>query len=443
MAKLLAVEQCSTGMRNSLLGCLRLKDEAVLLPQCHRSLDSNTFKNIVFRLDGEEPDVPTEIFNPDWFAGISAVQLKPGAIDKILENPEQRQHALRKMTESIVSEASDSSVVVGPSLEADELDRDQAEWVAGLDGPASCVGIYIAEHSCSPDSLKTGINRVHREAFLVCKAGGGVAASTFHSRLVESLKKGVSLESALESGSEPGPKGLRRVCQAASRNRGRILLQAAKALGIDHLMDSIGDSASMGKYRTAVVNFDIQCNTLRKIDGERTSIYQYTAATDALLSNGLATCSNVSDGMVFFFSSTGEVLKNLKNDAHSAIPFGSMRIKRTGDLMTEVSKAHTEAVNSASHAHVDANWLGSRFAWKSKRFQNVKSVSNPEPLSLWGSHQSESFISKFSRELGLANAQVVRLRPELVVLPGIEMGKLRSLLKHLENHQNILNGGDA
>ncbi len=432
MAKLLALDDCSVSLRNALLGCLRLQDEAVLLPQSARSIESNTFSNVVFKLDAVEADVPSEVFSPNWYTGLSAVRLKPGEADRLLGDREARREALRKLAAAIPSEAADPGVVVGPSLDADEFDRDQQEWTAGFDGPGACVGLYVAEHSCAPDSTRAGMNRVHREVFLVAKAGGGVAASTFHSRLCEGLKKGASLESVLERGTEPGPKALRRVSQAGARNRGRILLLAAEALGL-HMVDTIGDSASQGKYRTAVTTFDVNANTLRRVDTDRRPMWQYTAAVDAQSSQGLATCSNVADGFVFFFSSSGEVAINLRNDAHSTIPFASPRIRTSREFITEVTNEHKRALQSTEVAHADTDWLSERFCWKPKAFK-APARTNPEPLALWGSHAHEQFVSKFSRELGLSTAQVVRLRPELVCLPALEAGRLRAVLRHVEGH---------
>ena len=88
-----------------------------------------------------------------------------------------------------------------------------------------------------------GMERVHRTYYLAAKAGGGIAAQTFHARLTAALAAGSTLDDALDGNADPGPQALRRGGFAASRNRGRILLLAAKALGIDHAIDTLGDQA--------------------------------------------------------------------------------------------------------------------------------------------------------------------------------------------------------
>ena len=62
MARLLALDECPVALRNHLIRSLRSLDEAVLLPQAQRGEESGVYKNVVFRLAGDEPNVPIDIF---------------------------------------------------------------------------------------------------------------------------------------------------------------------------------------------------------------------------------------------------------------------------------------------------------------------------------------------------------------------------------------------
>ena len=231
MARLLALDDCSVSLRNHLLKSLRSYDEAVLLPQAQREDETGKYKNVVFRIAGAEGDVPVDIFSPEWFSGLSAVRVDPSKVRKILDDPSKREAALACLRDTIPSQMADASITVGPDLDCDDDDRDKTEWTAGFDSPSAFVGLFTAEHSCAPDPGRRGLNRIHQATWLVCKAGSGLAGAMFHSRLVSALKKGATLEEALEKG-DPGPRALRRVSLAGSRNRSRILEMAGKALDI-------------------------------------------------------------------------------------------------------------------------------------------------------------------------------------------------------------------
>ncbi len=433
MARLLALDECTVGLRNHLLQSLRSRDEAVLLPQAERITDTGLYKNVVFRLAGQEPNVPVDIFNPAWFTGVSAVKIDPKYADSILKTPEARADAMRRLVEAIPSETASSDVKVGAGLDCDTHDLDRDEWTAGFDGPGCCVGLYTAEHSSTPEQGRKGMNRVHATTYLVCKAGSGLAGSTFHSRLVSALRRGESLEDCLERG-EPGPQALRRVEKAGSRNRARILLDAAKALGIP-ILDSVPDQSSKGKYRCAVTQVDVSVNTLRKLESQSSrpgSTYQYTTAVDGILSQGLMTMSNVADGILLMLSENGDIRVTLRNEGFSSIPFASRRIIGDNELLRNLVAEHKEAIKHGDWAHPDHDFVKERFVWKNRVFASTAEARvDLEPLCLWGSHDQEDFVSKFSRELGIASCQLVRLRPALVCLASMEAGKLRAELRNI------------
>ena len=144
MSRILALEDCSTEFRNSLLRILTESDEAVLLPQSERSIDSSSFKNVVFRIDADRDGVNPEIFNPKWFDGITCVQLDDRDVEPFLKDHQRRLSAHEALASAIPSEVSSLDITVGPPLDADENDMDLSYWVAGFDGPSCCVGLYIS-----------------------------------------------------------------------------------------------------------------------------------------------------------------------------------------------------------------------------------------------------------------------------------------------------------
>ena len=434
MARILSLDECPVSLRNHLVRSLRSLDEAVLLPQAERRDDTGVFKNIVFRLSGNEPHVPVSIFNPSWFTGVSAVKVSGAFVNRILSDPAARAAALAKLRDAIPSEMADSELQVGPNLDCDDSDRDKSEWVAGFDGPGCFVGLFSAEHSSAPDPTKRGMDRVHQTSYLVCKAGSGLAGATFHSRLVAALKRGATLEECLER-NDPGPAALRRVSMAGSRNRARILMAAGEALGMP-MMDTVPDQSSRGKYRCAVTHIDVSVNSIRRIEDNVTRpTYQYTTCVDAGISQGLMAMSNIADGVVLMLSCNGEVRQTLRNEAHCSLPYSSRRLTTDRDLIALITKEHKEAVrHNDDAAHPDHDFVRDRFAWKNRTFAGMEQgVRDLEPLALWGNYDREDFLAKFARELGVAACQVVRLRPAAVCLAGVESGKLRAALRNIAN----------
>lgn len=379
------------------------------------------------RLSGTEGDLSHEIFSPNWFSGVSAVTVDAKIAEDVLKDPVKRAAALKRLAAAIPSELTGSDVTVGPALDGDTEDRDLEAWQPGFDGPGSCVGLYSASQSKSPEAGSFGMSRTQKTYFLVCKAGGGLAAQTFHSRICSALSKGHSLEECLSGGTEPGAQALRRVGMAAQRNRGRILCMAAEALGF-HTLDTIGDNASSptgSQYRVAVTQVNVNTNVLRRIEDAGTAgVYQYTAGcVDVKTSQGLISCSNVAEGFVMFTDSDGGYRINLKNGAHNCVPFATTRLKSNRDIVlaaAELYKKHGE------NAHPDGAWIRERFAWKAKDFG-----LDLEPPPLWGSHNSEEFLGAWGREIGVAACRVVRLSPEIVAIAATEPAKLRAAAKHV------------
>ena len=430
MARILSLDECPASLKAHLIKSLRTLDEAVLLPASSRCDASGTYKNVTFRLDAREADVPIQIFSPEWGAGVSAIRVEGAWVNRLISDPTARHAALKKLKTAIPSECFDSNLQVGPALDGDESDRDKADWKAGFDGPGCFVGLFCAEHSHAPDPTKQGMNRCHSTTYLVCKAGAGQAGATFHSRLAASLRTGASLGQALDTaGRAPPPARARRVSRAGSRNRARVLMMAGDALGAP-MMDSVPDQSSCGRYRSAVTHLDVAVNNLRKIeDTHHNHVYQYSTGIDATVSQGLMSMSNLADGVVLFLSETGEIRQNLRNEAHSTLPYASSRLIGDRELITKVVAEYKQAANRGYPAHPDSDFIRDRFTWNNRLFSPTD--VDIEPLALWGSHDQEQFFAKFARELGVAKSQVVRLRPVAVCVSGLESGKLRAALRSI------------
>lgn len=423
MARILSLDSVPIEFRNFLLRTLRPQDECILLPQSNKSVESGVFKNAVFTLIGGQNEVPVSVFSSEWSNGISAVRLDDRDVEPLLRDPDRRALLLNRLANEIPSELASSEISVGPSLDCDDADCDtNVDWIAGFDGPTCLVGLYCSEHSRPPEAMQKGQNRVHRESYLVCRAGAGMSAATFHTRLLGSFRKGRTLDDALLGGTEPGPQALRRIATAGTRNRSSILLKAAEILGFSHV-SSLGDQASKGRRRGAVLDIDVNVNTIKQADDK----WVYSTAIDCTTSLGLITSSNVSDGFVVFCSPSESRLV-IRNDAASSVPFGSVRIHTAREMTNIVLEKHKSS-KTTGNVHIDEEFITDRFAWKSRDFG--KGSEDVMPFSLHGSHSEETFINVFSRDLGLVKTSVVRLRPELVALAGVEPRLLRPLVKSL------------
>jgi hypothetical protein len=422
-------EEEAMHVKPALSTCLRVYDDATILPQGYRSMESNAFKNVVMRLDGHEPNLMADAFSPNWFAGVSVMAVPNDIAETLLRDSRKRADALAKLVAAIPSEMEGAGVDVGPDLDGDEHDRDTKPWVAGFDSPGCCVGLYSAQQSRAPEASLAGMHRIHNAYFLVCKAGGGVAAQTFHARLCGALGKGLSLDAALKEGEQPGPQGLRRVSLAAQRNRARILVTAAKAIGFD-AVDTIGDNASPAShpYRQAIVQLNVHTNVLREVAGPNGRLlWQYAAGcVDATASQGIVAASNPQEGFVLLTDANGNFKINLRNRAMNCLPFSSTRIATNKDTVMRAAEAHKRAISSGEEAHPDAAWVRDRFGWK----DSGKGFSL-EPPALWGTYASEEFVTAFGRELGLQACRIVRLQPEIVAIAGTESAKLKAAKRHV------------
>jgi hypothetical protein len=428
MARVVALDDIDIKLKQHVVSSLRVCDEAVVLPQAHRSPESGSLKNVVMRFNGSEENLNPDVFSPLWFSGVSVIPFPVDKAEAILSSDAKRKEMARTLANSIPSEMQDAQIQVGPELDGDDQDRDTAKWEAGFDGTGCCVGLYSALQNRAPDAHLTGMSRVHKSYFLVCKAGPGIAGQTFHARLSVSLKAGQSLDEALSEEGTPGARALRRVAVAAKRNRCRILNTAAQALGF-HCVDTIGDNASplSTPYRIAIPSVDCCYNALVHVDAGGRSVWQYTSGcVESSISLGAITSSNVAEGFVAFTHPSGEMRYTVRNEAFGVIPFSTQRILSNRDAVFKATEEHKRAKSGKSYAHPDHEWLSTHFAWHSKQFDSSVEI---EPPGLWGSHESENFTAEWARELGISRASALRLQPELVALSAIEPGKLRVALK--------------
>lgn len=428
MARVVALDDIGSKLKQSVVSSLRVCDEAVVLPQAHKSSESGSLKNVVIRFSGSEENLNPDVFSPMWFSGVSVIPFPSEKAELLLSSDAKRREVVKKLATSIPSEMQDAHIQVGPDLEGDKHDRDTAQWEAGFDGPGCCVGLYSALQNRAPDAHLTGMSRMHKSYFLVCKAGPGIAGQTFHARLTASLRAGKSLDDAFSEEGTPGARALRRVSSAARRNRCRILYRAAQALGF-HVVDTIGDNESTlaNPYRLVVPAVDCCYNAIVHAESGLRSVWQYTSGcVESSCSLGAITSSNVAEGFIAFTNPSGDLRYTVRNDAFGVIPFSTQRILSNRDAVFRAVEEHKRAKRERSHAHPDHEWVSTHFAWNSKQFDSLHDI---EPPGLWGSHASEDFCSDWSRELGISRARVIRLQPELVSLSAVEPGKLRVAVK--------------
>ena len=409
MARVLGLEDVASELRSAIASALRLTDEAIVLPSASRSDESGSYKNIVFKLRGDEENLDPGIFECDLFTGLSAVAVDAADAARILGN---RKASAETLANAIPSELADAELAVGPALDGDAQDRDAKPWICGLDGTSSFVGLFSAGQLKAPELGAVGMSRVHQTFFLVAKAGGGAAVSTFQARLSAALKSGKSLDRIFDADGVLGGGALRRAAAAGSRNRAMILAKAGALLGIH--VDSLNDSASAegSPQRVAIPVVDVSTNVLRK-DG---AMWQFSTCCDSAVSTGLCSLSSATEGLTLFCDREASLKVSVKNDAGDCVPFATPRNKGPRALV----------MRAAEETHPDAAFVNERFAWVEKAVGQKQKITPP---SLWGSHMPENYLASWARELGLAGLQPLRLRPEAVAIAAAEPSKLRAVAK--------------
>ncbi len=124
----------------------------------------------------------------------------------------------------------------------------------------------------------------------------------------------------------------------------------------------------------------------------------------------------------------------------------STRLASDKAALLEAVQAHKEAVGARrgacddEGAHPDHAFVQQTFTWKNRAFGSAAGRQSAddvdfEPLALWGTHEQENYASRFARELGIAQCQLVRLRPYAVCAAGIDPSKLRAARRSLQQPQ--------
>lgn len=464
-------------VKAALIEVLRTCDDAVLLPGASHSPDTFTFKNTVMTLDGQERDVPYRAFHSDWGHGISVIRVPADAAERVLQ-PHRREATLKALASccrNALNAEEAGSDVVGPSLGADESRDDPGDvWHCGFDGANCAVGLYSANEHTVPKGGTVGMTRVARSYFLAAKAGAGQAGQELSARLMSAAADGLPLDAIVADapGAAPGhikdrvtitTGQLRRVYAAGRRNRARILLAAAEKLGLSPDVESVPDHACCEEdsgVQTAVLLADSVTNVLDKVqsppgceDGSRWRYY--AGAVAPAYSQGVISCSNVSEGMTLFLDPVNDSAPvRITNQAHGSVPFGSRRVMRTFEALRIASDAHrstrANALKDVSDvgdaggasggieatgqgAHPDGTWIRSHFAWKPPKTSRRTSdaaravAASIEPPQLWGTHAPLNH-AQWSHALGLGGLRDVQLSPEAVALSGAEPDAYRAVL---------------
>lgn len=471
MASILAIEdgehtpvENEAVLRSALVEALRVGDEAIMLPGASRSPASLSFKNVVMTLAGASPAAPFRALSSDWGHGVSVVRVPTEAAERALASPERRRSALRALVAAIPNELAGSGDV-GPNLDsANARDLPGDAWTAGFDGSGCCCGLYSATELRPARGAPAGMTRAHKSYFLLAKAGAGRAAQQFHQRLGGLAASGQSLDAIFAGGARTlADAHIQRVVAAGRRNRGRLVLAAAEALGLSADVDSVPDHACCldAAQPTAILMADAVTNTLERVTpagASNGSAWRYYAGAVATTASQCAvSCSSAMEGFVLFLPSeaggtgaTGRALR-VRNVCHGAIPFGSRRVASARDALAVAVAAHRKAAQAAQVssdeavvAHPDGRWVGSRFGWKTAAPRRrlggngsdgaavLKHASqhslNPavvEPPQLWGSHAPIEALA-WTLQLGMSGFRAVVLSPEVVALAGAEPAALRA-----------------
>lgn len=448
MARLVGLQDVAQDMRHRVAQFTRQGDEVLVLPTAYVSRESGLPKNVVVKLDGSAPGIPPAMFSEALFSGVSMLSLPEADALRIMR-PDARQKTLARLASAVPSELHDTDLTVGPSLDGDPRDRDLQDWQCGFDSAHCCVGLYSSIESTSPIRGKVvpGYERAHTKYHLVCRAGAGLAASQFLTRLTTELNKGTPLATCLSEEGEPGAACLRRLSKAAERNRARVLLLAAEAFGVSHVVQSISDTASAvgSQGRGAQVGTTCSFNTLRPMDrnGEQAVLYASGCLDSNHAVGGLLASSNTCDGFVYLYdpevARTPQGQKKQRvviNEAHNCVPFASERLLSNKEALTHVSRGYRAARlanRPAEEVHPDHQWVRDHFAWKNAQLPERGAhydLQHYVPLSLWGTHQSENFMH-YGRELALDGMRRVQIRPELVAIAGLPPARLRALSRHV------------
>jgi len=405
-----------------------------------------------------ETVVPYKLFSRDWAHGTSVIRLPDGAIEGFVHDPAARNLALEKMRTSIASELKDLTVTIGPSIKAaSNVDlEDDANWTCGFDSDSCCAGIYAALEDRPPlskrRSMMPGMTRAHPAHYMVVKCGAGRSAEEFHSHLQDKLRTGMGLTESLESIStemtgSPDPMSvLKRLASVGRRNRSRIMMILARALGIEATIDSMLDLAAgpHGSQQAAILQTDTVTNMLELAPSDPSHWLYFGGSVAPCHSQGIALCSNVADGFVLLEEAKGgasqqRVQTLVRNQFYGSLPYGSEMISSPEEALAIASQDHAVVATTDAAAHPDSAWVRRHFAWQSPAPRTTTAQANSaydnlvtelEPPVLWGTHAPLK-LTTWARQLECDDLSPLRLRPELVLLAGGEPASIRSAVKSI------------
>ena len=200
------------------------------------------------------------------------------------------------------------------------------------------------------------------------------------------------------------------------------------------MMDSVPDQSSCGRYRSAVTHLDVAVNHLRKIEdthhGARLPVLARASTRPSR--RGCMSMSNLADGVVLFLVRDGrDPHRNLRNDAHSTLPYASPRLDRRPRAHLQGRRPSTSRRQSRLPG-APRRRLRPRPLRRGATACSTPDGRRPRAARALGlATTREQFFAKFARELGVAKSQVVRLRPVAVCASGLEGGKLRAALRSI------------
>lgn len=441
-------------------------DRVMLLPGFGMSPESGTLKNTVLWLDGSVPRTEKilPLFSGNWFSGVSAVVVSTEAAERVLASEKERTRFTEYLKRSVPTEYIDVDLEVGPSLDGDEHGRDCSRWTAGFDSASGCcIGLYAAMVPFTPVGAPHGMSRHEKKYYLVCKAGAGLSASVFHSRLAAGLRNGASIDQLLHCDTpgtedEPaiGSACLKRLASSASRNRRRLLAVAATGLdstnraGVNCIRDVWeADASSVCSMPLAVCEIDVTYNALRREcnHGGGAATWVYTAScVDSNLSTGLLSACSATMGFEMRyvpFMDTNEIV--VTGDSGGCMPFASQRACTTYEVFKTVLARLENRTSSTltaggatqngcklvSPLHNDEDFVRKTFAWHTAESASLSVDVDMHPPVLWGTHERLAWHSRWDEELGVEDLHCASLIPELVCISGFDAHRLKAAHRHV------------
>jgi len=263
-------------------------------------------------------------------------------------------------------------------------------------------------------------------------------------------------------------------------------ISADMMTALDHGANAAHGTKQMAALDVDTVTNVLERNGVANGDSARANYYAYYASTTAPKSSqGVVVCSNIAEGFVLFRPTVGtgndatEASINragstmrINNNTYGSIPFTSEALHPDSEIFQLVENAYVSQIerdgpascqtkiekhgqvaglapsdlplqripsNAASGVrslHTDADWIDQHFTWhtassavRRRAATNDNStlteiVARIEPPALWGTHAPLGY-NNWGHTMAIHELSHLRLRPELVLMAGCEMSKLR------------------